>query len=247
MRAGRGQSQGHRACRRPPPDGRRGGCRSRGSGTHRPRSGGGGPTRPHGARRPRAFPARRCVSVARLVDAVDVVKQGDLGLPAGLPVSTPDHFRLQGCAKAFKAALAIGLEPMAPRAGQSQLRLRLIDAVRPCLHSIFRRFKRPLSRFANKPLPGNGSFKARRPRSVPPIRQQASLSITGSERCPGMQTSRCRAVTRSHGAPALHGPQKPEGPFLIPPRQPLPHSAGKPCAGHLPPGSNAVAQTKSVF
>jgi hypothetical protein len=51
---------------------------------------------------------------ARIVEAVDVFENGDFDLSAGLSVSAPDHFGFEGFEKLSTAALAIGLDPMAP-------------------------------------------------------------------------------------------------------------------------------------
>jgi len=56
------------------------------------------------------------VFAARVVEAVDVFEEGDFDVPAGLPVSAPDQFGLEGLKKLSTAALAVELEPMAPMA-----------------------------------------------------------------------------------------------------------------------------------
>ena len=45
------------------------------------------------------------MSAARIVEAVDVFENGDFDLPAGLPISAPNHFRLDG----FEEALNCGV------------------------------------------------------------------------------------------------------------------------------------------
>ena len=47
------------------------------------------------------------MSAARIVKAVDVFEKGNFGLSSRLPISAPDHFRLEGFEEAFDGCVVI--------------------------------------------------------------------------------------------------------------------------------------------
>lgn len=45
------------------------------------------------------------MSAAEVIESVDVFEEGNFDLPAGLPVSAPNHFRLKGFEKALDSSV----------------------------------------------------------------------------------------------------------------------------------------------
>ena len=52
---------------------------------------------------------------SRVVEAVDVFEEGDLDLPAGLPVTPPDEFRPQRFEEAFDSGIVVTIALAAHR------------------------------------------------------------------------------------------------------------------------------------
>ena len=56
-----------------------------------------------------AFPAQCGMPTTRVVEAVDVFESGHFDLSAGLPVSAPDHFCLEGFEKTLDSCVVIAV------------------------------------------------------------------------------------------------------------------------------------------
>ena len=59
------------------------------------------------------------MSAAGVIEAVDVFEKGNFDLPAGLPVSAPNHFRLEGFEKALDGSIVIAVTFAAHRCRQA--------------------------------------------------------------------------------------------------------------------------------
>ena len=78
------------------------------------------------------------MSAARVVESVDVFEEGNCDLPAGLPVSAPDHFRLEGFEKALDRCVVIAVPFAAHRRCQAVFAQDFLVVVRTVLAATIR-------------------------------------------------------------------------------------------------------------
>jgi hypothetical protein len=78
------------------------------------------------------------VFAARVVEAVDVLKEGDLDFATGLPIPSPDQFCLQGFEEAFDGGIVVAIALAAHRNPEPALSQELLIVVRAVLRSAIR-------------------------------------------------------------------------------------------------------------
>lgn len=59
------------------------------------------------------------MSAAEVIESVDVFEEGNFDLPAGLPVSAPNHFRLKGFEKALDSSVVVAISLSTHGRGQA--------------------------------------------------------------------------------------------------------------------------------